>query len=166
MNDRSCAIAVGILMACVVVSAAPYWDDRGGAVALSRQSAVGELLTDYERGEFEPAVQQAAKVHDVEAFSKELQVAAPVWAELGGPASVARRRLVAATFVLEVTHAFLDDASVSPSNPAASRLWRTYRTMIEWACAFLRAGARSSPAEKTWFLASIALARATNDRVF
>ncbi len=73
---------------------------------------------------------------------------ATAWIAAGNPAETPRRRLVVATYVLDMLKD-VDDASLWQDSQAAA-------TLVEWACARLRESA-PLPAERAWHVAALAL---------
>lgn len=85
----------------------------------------------------------------------------PEWIEAAGPLSVARRRLVAATYILDVAQTALDNSSrdefLYRLGGERTSETRDIETALEWSCQLLRSDADAF--DETWFVASVDLAR-------
>jgi tetratricopeptide (TPR) repeat protein len=112
--------------------------------------SVRALLDRYERGEYERVGKALSEVQDWEAARRELSRLAPTWVTAAG-GDGDRNRLIVAAFALEGAHAALD------------LQWTSGRSLVEWACAFLRESPKGLPAERFWHLASISLADRARD---
>jgi hypothetical protein len=111
------------------------------------------------------------------ALRQGLERDAPAWAAREGADLLARRRLIAATFTLDVAHgvyAALQQAhGLSPSQGLygtglgdlahVTGAWIELGPMVEWACAWLRKAPPTDPLEHDWFLASVQLFRDFHD---
>ena len=144
-------LVVGIaLVSLMLISSA---DIRVASV--SQDLSISPVLDRYERGEIESAREVAERVKDFEAFRQSFVVAAPTWVNAAGPASVEKRRLRAATFALEVAW-----AASETWKPVEQRVrdWPPLRSLVEWACEFVRSSAEPTEPERLWFRASFELA--------
>ena len=114
-----------------------------------------ELLDRYERGNHEAVVAELAAVSDIAGFAREVQRRVEGWTRpaQASPATIERRRVVAAVFVLEMAAAHLDTD------------WGSVRYTVEWACELIRKG-RATPLERVWHLAVVALAGGARDEQF
>ena len=74
------------------------------------------------------------------------------WIAEDGPKWTERRRMVLATFALEVAHAGLDYQ------------WRNSKDLLEWTCTLLRRERAASDFERAWHLAALALLEGARDR--
>jgi hypothetical protein len=107
-------------------------------------------LDEYLQGRFDRAVAAAVSVKDASDVRDAIRREGAVWSN-AVPVEAARRRLALATFVLEYTHARIDTD------------WFTLVPVIEWSCDQLRDGGPPVEAERTWHLATIALAGRARD---
>jgi tetratricopeptide (TPR) repeat protein len=122
---------------------------RPGIRAADAVSAAG-LLDEYLSGRFDRAVAEAAAVEDAGDVRDAIKREGINWTN-AKPEEAARRRLALATFVLEYTHARIETD------------WITLVPVIEWSCEQLRNGGPPVEAERTWHLATIALAGRARD---
>jgi tetratricopeptide (TPR) repeat protein len=76
------------------------------------------------------------------------------WIE-ADPAELAKRRLTAATFVIDAVRHW-----------AGSADWQYARPLLAWGCAALSASGVPTPAERIWHLSAIAVAAGADDWVF
>src|SRR5205809_4853005 len=127
-----------VVSACVVLIGRP---GVAGGDAISASA----LLDDYFQGRFDRAVAAAVSVKDAADVRDAIKREGLTWANRV-PAEVVRRRLALATFVLEYAHARIDTD------------WMTLVPVIEWSCEQLRNAGPPVEAERTWHLATIALA--------
>jgi tetratricopeptide (TPR) repeat protein len=122
-----------------------------------------DLLNQYERGEFDgvaraivamppPAFRPASSLSGTptDQFVIDMQRLAPQWIAAAGAEAAPRRRLVIASFALELAH------------------WRRSAPgirypLLVWACELLRKNPTRLPGERWWYLASIALHQKAND---
>lgn len=110
----------------------------------------------YAQGDFKGAVDAAAADRDFGTSTKAFERQALPWIA-ADPASVERRRLVVATFMLEFVRMKLESES-------RSRGWLSYRDLVEWSCVQLRSTQRPLPGERAWMRASVALAERGLDK--
>ena len=134
-------------MAIVLVCAVPVCASRPAAVA---QSAIPGWLDRYEQGDYEAVLAEVRVAPDIKAFGKQLAELAPPWVAAKGPASIDRRRLIAATFALEAIRPAMERIVPTPGSPVAAPI-------LEWACQLLRSTPAPLPAERWWHLAAVAL---------
>lgn len=124
-----------------------------GSVSGRQQLTISMLdaLTLYELGE-ERQVTNAlavARGGDPEAVLRMLKEDVSKWIAAEGPDQAARRRMIAATFLLEVGEAGLDDT------------WEVTKQITEWACELLRKSGRPTELERRWHLTALALFEAS-----
>ena len=125
--------------------------------------SVASLLADYAHGDLVTPIRAVASVSadDFKAFRDRFEKQAEAWANVSDAQEAARRRLVVATFVLEVVHSARatsrgDRAAAGGSALSAYlALWSDQRPLVEWACRLLRQEKTPSPAERLWYLASL-----------
>jgi tetratricopeptide (TPR) repeat protein len=108
------------------------------------RSATGDALDRYARGEYSGAV---ALLSVLGGFNVDL---ADVWNQGAGPDAAPRRRLAAASLILDIA--------------AAKEAWPS--GLIEWACDAFRLAGAPTPGEALWLRASIALAQQDEVWVF
>ena len=106
---------------------------------------VVELLDAYDTGRFETVDKILAGIPDLASFSIALQRAAYPWITAANPDGVQRRRLVAAAAGLEAAREHVGEREAG-------------RELVEWGGMLARAGPPTD-AERTWYLAAIALAQ-------
>lgn len=113
---------------------------------------VVELLDRYERGDHDAVVADLTRSSDIPALARDLQRRAEAWTTPANaaPATIERRRLVAAVFTLELAAAHLETD------------WGALRYTVEWVCELIRKG-RPTPLERVWHLAVVALAGGARD---
>jgi len=116
----------------------------------------------------------SADPDDADVFTLEIETKGQAWTALKGAAEAPARRLVAATFVLDVARLWSDERT--GNNPLASaslivpsRLfgpprWYYARRLIAWGCQLLQSGESMRPEARLWFLASTALFEGLQDR--
>lgn len=112
---------------------------------------VPALLDRYLRGDHDAAVASAAAIPDLGPFRLRYVQDSPVWVN-ADPARIEARGAVAAAFLVEFAAARLESD------------WARFADLIEWACAQLRATGPPTEFERTWHLASHALAGRARDR--
>jgi hypothetical protein len=113
-------------------------------------SAASKLLERYNRGEYEAVVAELVRSGDIISIRNDLDRTASAWAEMPGLGDVGRRRLVAATFGLEVARAQLETE------------WQAVHSLVETGCEIVRRSP-PGPSEQLWQLASVALAEGAMD---
>ena len=113
-------------------------------------SSIPALLDRYSGGDIEGVVAAFGAINDVEHVREELEAAAGDWIDAAFTEDVTRRRLVVATFALELVRARMQDE------------WERLRPLVEWSCELLRGGPPTE-AERLWHRASIALAMGAGD---
>jgi tetratricopeptide (TPR) repeat protein len=144
-------IAVTVAVGCLGVDA--------GSGALTRAQDkpphVLELLDRYERGDHDGVVADLRAVSDPGALARDLQRRGEAWASppKADAATVERRRLVAAVFMLDLAASHLETD------------WGVLRATVEWACELIRKG-RPTAKERVWHLAAVALAEGASDQYF
>ena len=142
-------LGVCLALGCVTMGASAPREMRQTAQTAPRRasppSAV-ELLDRYSHGDFGSVTAALEHVQDFDAFRNDLENVGPRWITAGGSSAVPHRRLVAATFALEVA-----DATMRPQ-------WRPVgRTFVDWGGQILSEGSRGQLGECDWWLASVAL---------
>ena len=110
------------------------------------------LFDTYLQGDRDDAVCRAAVLDDLGPFRVQFIRDTPAWIA-ARPEEAARRRAAAAAFLLEVTHARIEED------------WGRFTDLIEWTCELQRAGA-PTPFERAWDVASVALAGRARARVW
>jgi tetratricopeptide (TPR) repeat protein len=120
---------------------------------IPQPKSIYEFLDRYVHGDFAAAGEFAATVTDKQIRAIEDQ--AGRWID-ANRATVAQRRLAAATFVLEVSHEWHDTAN-----------WPNAERLIAWACGELsETPGPPQPGERQWYQASIALLSGAQDWMF
>jgi hypothetical protein len=142
------------LLACLVLSGsvvATRTPVRGeGAGVVPEQNKTLALLDRYEGREREAVVRELAQSGNINEVVQDLQRLGGSWTQARGEAQAHHRRLVAATFALEVATPYFWPEQVDP--------------LIEWACRLLRTDPTGDGAERLWFLTSLAVfTRARDD---
>lgn len=136
------------LITAVVLSAGLHARAQGGAVDLI------SILDTYLRGRHDEAVARAAALPDLGALRLRFVQDAPIWIN-ADPAKSAARRAAAAGFIVELAAARLETD------------WGRLADLIEFTCAqVLRAGGPATPFERSWHLATTALAGRARARVW
>jgi tetratricopeptide (TPR) repeat protein len=124
---------------------------QSGAFAQNFTASFADVLTLYDVGEYD-AVARGLRTSidgDHDRTIKLLTREAEAWIALNGPSEMPRRRMVAATFALELGLAGVDTQ------------WEFSRQAVEWACGVLRRAGKPTEAERQWHLAALALLEAT-----
>jgi hypothetical protein len=103
----------------------------------------------YLAGDFDGAVSAAGAIEDSDAVRAAIVRDGPAWIQ-GGP-DVPRRRLAAASFALEFTHARLESD------------WRVMLPLLEWGCDQFRRSGPPTETERTWQLAVLAVSGRARD---
>jgi tetratricopeptide (TPR) repeat protein len=109
-------------------------------------SVIIEILNRYERGDLFVALETS----DLDMLADELVAHGEKWANAAGRDAAPRRRLIAATFGLEVASARFREE------------WGNVRHVIEWGCRLVRRGPPSE-GERLWHLASVSLIEGAGD---
>lgn len=110
------------------------------------------LLDRYASGDYDAAVAAAAKAEQGAAdVRRRLERQGDAWIARE-PYDALRRRLIVATYSLELINATVDTE------------WRTFESLIERHCNFLRRAPVASPSERTWYLAAVALQGRAQDQ--
>ena len=134
-------------------------------VAGQRAPDASTLLARYDADKDDPVTTNPESIRDLGGFLRELDRSTSAWIRTAGDArSRERRRLVAASFALEVAAANRDR-------------WHDARHLVEWGCTLLRNALRGpaggatpvltpSDGYRLWQLASIALLESRFDYVF
>ena len=128
----------------------------GTALPGSALHLVDDVLNQYEGGHFDVAVGSLPPPSELNQFATLLAAEAPSWIGSGTASDSLHRRVVVASVALEAVQRGLAGSPPFAVRTASARL-------IEWARELLPS---TSPLERTWYLASIALAERTNDTVF
>ena len=148
----SCRPLSRIVLAALVTGALCV---QSGASAQSLTVSFTDVLTLYDAGEYETVASglRTSIAGDPDRVIPMLSRDAEAWIGAGGPNEIARRRLVAATFALELGHAGIDTQ------------WEITRRAVEWACSQLRRAGPPTEIERLWHLASLALLEASFEPV-
>jgi len=117
-----------------------------GAAPPGPSSAV--LLDRFARGESVAIPPRARRLEDLDRWSTEFRRTTNSWIREGGPSDESRRRLAAATYILQVLVAQDDRTLWADQLPASA--------LLEWAGGLLRQGS-PEPAEDTWYAAALVL---------
>ena len=133
---------LAVLMAGLLVAPASI------AARQTAQSSVATVLDRYERGDWSGANVPTLADSQLRSMLGDLKKVTPVWIKAASANDIPRRRLAAASFVLELLSSQNDPLLWDDGKPASD--------MLEWACGLLRE-APPTPAERTWYLASFAL---------
>ena len=146
-----------VLSACLVgltVSLSPLSaQTRVPPPKIPQPKSIYEFLDRYVHGDFAAAREFATTVTDKQIRAVEDQ--AGRWID-ANRATVAQRRLAAATFVLDVSHEWHDTAN-----------WPNAERLIAWACGELsETPGPPQPGERLWYQASIALLSGAQDWMF
>jgi hypothetical protein len=186
---RGIAVLGAAFWVLVLAAFSPYSASPNGA----SQFDVPTLLDTYASGSYDSAIQAAllpspTLIPDLRAaFAHD----APAWAAREGPEHLARRRLIAATFVIDFSHAIYSllqgERGLEPSQGVGpighgelfvggsgavgtqfvpTGPWIELEPFVEWACAWLRKTPPTDPLERDWFLASVQLYRDFSDPSF
>lgn len=135
MGSRRRTLILIVAIAMVFVGRPPV--ETAAAV-----SAV-PFLDRYLAGDFDGAVTVAAAVKDARDVRAAIERDGPAW--IGGGPDAPRRRLGAAAFALEFTHARLETD------------WRVLWPLLEWGCDQFRRGDPPTEAERIWQLGVLAV---------
>jgi tetratricopeptide (TPR) repeat protein len=111
------------------------------------------LIDAYLTGRYDQAVSDAAAADDLGPFRLRFVQDTPGWIT-ADPALAAKRRAATAAFLLELMHARLE-----------SDYYR-FSDLVEWTCVQLRASGAATPFERSWYLASVALASRARARIW
>lgn len=133
------------------------------------QTSTGIALLDrYAHGEFDAVVEALGAVENFSDIYKNIRSQAPAWIEAGGAGDRARRRLAAATFALEASHAGeLEDWKLVQNWIRLENIyWRAPAQLLEWGCRLLREDSPPQSMELTWQLAALAVADRAEDFEF
>jgi len=162
-------VAVAVFCAvCAVLAARPAGFTRPPASAIV-------LLDKYAERRFEVVNSLAsADPGDADVFALEIETKGQGWTALKGAGEAPARRLLAATFVLDVARVWSDErtGNNSPSSASVivpSRLfgpprWYYARRLIAWGCQLLQSGETVLPDARLWYLASTSLFEGLQDR--
>lgn len=137
--------------AALVVAMLALGSARAGAQVVD--VSVMDLLAYYEMGQHArvtKAVAEAARGNLVIVLDA-LKRDGAAWIAEDGPKWTERRRMVLATFALEVAHAGLDYQ------------WKNSSDLLEWTCTLLRRERSASAFERAWHLAALALFEGARD---
>ena len=145
-------------------SAPPVPTSNAPGPVSSATGAPATLLDRYERRQFTPVELPNARSIDLWNAFREMQYAAPGWIRARGPVEESRRRLVVATYALELVVAYstvaraatttVNALTVVPESDGGDVTVRT-ADIVEWACRLIQDGP-VSPLEREWFMASVA----------
>jgi len=166
-----------LTISLVVFTGAPAARPRA-----QRAPDVAELLGAYSAGQFDLAVRLALAGDwrtALPPLRKALQRDATSWAAREGPAEEPRRRLIAATFALDVAHSVYAEVQRSvgaapgqglhtilpkaaPLDPSPG--WDAVQPLLESATGWLRDMPADAPMDRDWFIASVQVLRDFWDR--
>jgi hypothetical protein len=130
-----------------------------GAIALDARTQpapvdVVGLIDTYYQGRHDEAIAKAAALPDLGSLRLRFVQDTPGWIA-ADPANAATRRAAVAGFIVELAAARLESD------------WGRLSDLIEWTCALvLRAGGPPTPFERSWHLATTALAGRARTRVW
>ena len=116
----------------------------------ARQASVADLLARYDRGDRTAIVTHFDAIDDYSSVRTGVEGAVSRWLKESPASDVQRRRLIGATFALEVARTGLETA------------WVSVRPLVEFGCELVRQNP-PTPTEEIWQLASIALAERARD---
>ena len=124
-----------------------------GAAAQEITVSTTDLLTYYELGQHTKATKAVADASrgDLVVVLDDLKREGAAWIAQDGPKWIERRRMIIATFALEVAYVAWDQQ------------WANSEDLIEWTCALLRKERSVSPFERAWHLAALALLEGARD---
>ena len=112
------------------------------------------LLETYRQGRHDEAIQKAAAVPELGPLRLQFVQQTPVWIA-ADPADAEGRRAAAAAFIVELAAVRLESD------------WGRLSDLIEWTCAqILRAGGPPTPFERSWHMATTALAGRARTRLW
>jgi tetratricopeptide (TPR) repeat protein len=141
-----------VVASCVVAATA----GASSAPSPAPRPAVVELLDRYATHDFEaPVTLAGVSAGDGAKIADELDATGSNWTTAQGPQLAAGRRLIAATFALDVVR-------VWASRPLDGR-WRASQRLLAWGCAELRKNARPIEGERWWHLAAVGLFESRQD---
>src|SRR5688572_20821632 len=121
---------------------------------LGAQGNLIGLLETYRRGRHDEAIQKAAAVPELGPLRLQFVQQTPVWIA-ADPADAEGRRAAAAAFIVELAAVRLESD------------WGRLSDLIEWTCAqVLRAGGPPTPFERSWHMATTALAGRARTRLW
>ena len=162
---RRRAAVVAFCMVGGLLTARPAGHAPAGAIA---------LLEKYAEHRFDVVSSLvSADPDDADVFTLEIETKAQAWTLVKGPAEAPARRLLAATFVLDVARVWADErtgnalpslALIVPSRLFGPPRWYYARRLIAWGCQLLRSAEPMLPDARLWFLASTALFEGLQDR--
>jgi hypothetical protein len=144
---------IAAVLVCLIALAEP----------MARTPTLEDLLLRYDRGEFQAAVRAVRDLPErpsvvggtdgvrLDPLFLEWEKLAPGWIAAAGAGQAGRRRLVAASFALEL------------ANARSASQWYLRYPFVAWACGLLRASPASHPAERWWHLAAIAVMEDNED---
>lgn len=122
------------------------------AAPRAQPATVTALFDTYLQGKPDEAVRRAAALDDLGSFRVQYIGETPGW--IGAGPDAPRRRAAAAAFLLEVTHARLEED------------WGRFTDLIEWTCEQMRTNGPPTPFERAWDIASVSLAGRARARVW
>lgn len=129
----------------------------GTPLPASALHLVDDVLTQYEAGHFDVAIGSLPPPPELGEVAALMVAEAPSWIAAGDATDAIRRRLVVGSVALEAVRRALASSPLVPTLGAAAE------RLIEWAHELLPS---TSPPERAWYLASIALAERTADQTF
>ena len=108
-------------------------------------SPISDALDRYARGQFDVAAALVTKLekdkNPTVGLAQQLEHDGPLWIDAMGPLAAPKRRLIAATFALEMAR--------------AAHGWTFTERMLAWGCARLRDDPHPQAVERSWYLASV-----------
>lgn len=137
-SDLQMRLLAAIVVFCMAAGLSPA--AQGGSINLTA------LLDTYYRGNYDEAVAKAAALPDLGPLRLRFVQDTPTWIQ-ADPANIEKRRAAAAAFLVELAGARLESD------------WGRFSDLIEWTCAqVLRAGGPPTAFERSWHMATTALA--------
>ncbi len=147
-----CALVTGLTLAVVIGGRVLRPGPPSSTRETTQASQVIDLLNRYSFEDPEAVAASLRGAPGLGLLGKDLERVSADWIAARGTREVPQRRLVVATFALEVAAAGLGSE------------WTAVRPLIEFGCRLVRRDTRGSDAERLWFLASIALGQGAVDR--
>ena len=149
-------VLVGVVLACRTPT--PAASLAGQLQASDQRIATQALLDAYEISRYEEVGATLTEHVNPRAIGETLLVVGDIWVRRAAADGQTRRRLVAATFALEVARILIERLQPDPTKPLAAHL-------IEWGCRLMRDSA-PTPDERVWHMAALAVAESSFDAYF